>query len=574
MIDWFINNILVFIFALGVLVFFHEMGHFIAAKLCGIYCDQFSLGMPPRIWGKRIGETDYCIGALPIGGFVKMAGQEDAPRSEEEQMKDYADVPPERWFSNKPVWQRSIVIIAGPLMNVVLAALLYGFVAAWGREVPESRVDSIIGRVSEDAPASSAPLYALSDDQVTTSTDGEPDAIGWATGDRILQVNDRDVRNLSDVLIESLLEGEQATQVVLERPQDDGSYQRYLSVATPAIIDGEEPPRFGIAPFSTAVIREVLDDHPASRSGLQPDDVIRKANGQIVDSGSFAELAQATMDGGSLDLEVERDGERLNLTVHPIAQGRLDNIILTPQPYGLEGEDAERAESMPITVAAISKQRSEELNLKRKDIVTAIDGKPATLALLRDVQRTRAGEPLKFSVTRPPIWFGLLRGESQHEVEVAFDPVGTVGVVWGSRTITERVALSAVPAEGVRRSVHALGLTLRTIGALFSGNVGADDLGGPLMIQQITASFARLGFTHLIEIMAFISINLAVFNLLPLPVLDGGQMVFLFIEAIRRKPIDMRILERVQQFGMIFILCLILFVTFNDIKRIMSDIIP
>ena len=168
-------NVLIFIVVLGVLIFFHEMGHFLAAKACGIYVDRFSLGMPPRVAGVRLGETDYCIGALPIGGYVKMAGQEDAPLSEEEREKDYGHVPPERWYNQKPVWQRMIVIAAGPFMNLVLGILLYGIVAAAGTLVPESEILARIGFVKPDSPAASAPLYRVPSTGDSENLSREPD---------------------------------------------------------------------------------------------------------------------------------------------------------------------------------------------------------------------------------------------------------------------------------------------------------------------------------------------------------------------------------------------------------------
>ncbi|MFM1918892.1 MAG: hypothetical protein RLZZ303_526, partial [Candidatus Hydrogenedentota bacterium] len=109
------TGFVVFILVLSLLVFVHELGHFLAAKACNIYCDRFSIGMPPRLFGFKWGETDYCIGALPFGGFVKMAGQEDAPLSDEEREATYGHVPSDRWFNNKPVYQRIIVLVAGPL---------------------------------------------------------------------------------------------------------------------------------------------------------------------------------------------------------------------------------------------------------------------------------------------------------------------------------------------------------------------------------------------------------------------------------------------------------------------------
>ncbi|MGC9054993.1 MAG: site-2 protease family protein, partial [Candidatus Hydrogenedens sp.] len=152
-------SILVFIVVLSILIFVHELGHFVSAKLCNIYVDQFSIGMPPRLVGIKIGETDYCIGALPIGGYVKMAGQEDVPLDEKEREETYGHVPQERWFKFRPLWQRYIVIISGPFMNFVLAIIIYIILVSKGTLMPEMEVDSKIGKVEENSPAFHAPLF-------------------------------------------------------------------------------------------------------------------------------------------------------------------------------------------------------------------------------------------------------------------------------------------------------------------------------------------------------------------------------------------------------------------------------
>ena len=133
-------GIIVFLLVLGLLIFVHELGHFVAAKACGVYCNRFSLGMPPRLIGFKFGETDYCLGALPFGGYVKMAGQEDAPMTEEEREKEYGHIPAHRWLNNRPLWQRVVVFAAGPFMNLVLAVILYAAVAAAGAEGPRGPV--------------------------------------------------------------------------------------------------------------------------------------------------------------------------------------------------------------------------------------------------------------------------------------------------------------------------------------------------------------------------------------------------------------------------------------------------
>ncbi|MCC6142238.1 MAG: site-2 protease family protein, partial [Candidatus Hydrogenedentes bacterium] len=256
-------SVLVFLLVLSVLVFVHELGHFLAAKACNIYVDRFSLGMPPRVAGFRWGETDYCISALPIGGYVKMAGQEDAPLTEEEREQEYGNVPPDRWFNNKPVWQRFIVILAGPFMNIVLAVALYALLAAVGADVPEFEVEARIGQVEPDSPAATAPLYVYEENARLSTYTGDPDAVGWKTGDRILTLDGRAVDNLGDLAIGAILGGEdQAHQVLIERVNEDETTTRYVSSLKPAIIGEEENPRFGVAPFDTAQVGEVLPDSP------------------------------------------------------------------------------------------------------------------------------------------------------------------------------------------------------------------------------------------------------------------------------------------------------------------------
>ncbi|MCH7960316.1 MAG: site-2 protease family protein, partial [Candidatus Hydrogenedentes bacterium] len=200
-------GIFIFLLVLGVLVFVHELGHFLAAKACNVYVDRFSLGMPPRVAGFKFGETDYCIGLLPIGGYVKMAGQEDAPLSDEEREGTYGHVPEERWFNKKPIYQRAIILAAGPLMNLVLAFGIYAFLAAVGTEVPMMEVEARVGLIETGSAASTAPMYRISDDNEKPDFSAPPDTEGWLTGDVILAVNGKKMNRFRDVVIEAVLGG-------------------------------------------------------------------------------------------------------------------------------------------------------------------------------------------------------------------------------------------------------------------------------------------------------------------------------------------------------------------------------
>lgn len=564
-----IFNIVVFILVLSWLVFFHELGHFLAAKACGIYCERFSLGMPPRIFGMKLGETDYCIGALPIGGYVKMAGQEDVPMTDEEREKEYGDIPPERWFSTKPVWQRVIVIAAGPIMNLILAVFMYGVVAAVGDEVPEFKVDSRVGQIESESPALEAPLYRIVGENASVDRSKDPDAIGWMTGDRILSVDGDPIQNIiPDLATKAALAGGKELSVLLERTAADSTVVRYRSFVTPKIMtEGERLARIGISFFRGIVIEDVKDGWPAAEAGLKKGDEILRADGLPVDSVTLILTLAEFEDNQPVELEVSSDTGVRTVSLETRGMGRFPNFL------AYVPEDSENEDTRPV-IAAISLEQEEATGLKRKDIITEINGEPATYALLNELEHGKPGETLNVNVLRPAIWFGILRGEETFDAELPLDRVGSIGVMMRDKSVFVRSAPGEVIPDALQSSKKALLLTTNTLSQLLTGNVSPRDLGGPVMIAQITTSAARMGFSWLFEMTAFISINLAIFNLLPLPVLDGGHLMFLAIESVRRKPLSTRVMEWIQQAGLVFIIMLMLFVTFNDLHRWITNIIP
>lgn len=553
-------DIVIFLLVLSLLVAVHEFGHFIAAKACGIYVDRFSIGMPPRIIGFKWGETDYCIGALPIGGYVKMAGQEDSPLSEEEREKDYGHVPPERWFHNKPVWQRAIVLVAGPFMNIVLAVLLYGALAAIGSEVPEFELNAKIGQVEEGSPAESAPLY-LADSGRTT---GEPDAVGWKTGDEILTLDGEPVENIARLAVLAILDGdEQVRNVVLQRPNPDGTYTRYLSPITPKLLsEDEDYPRFGVGPFESAQVRETFEGQPAAAAGLQPDDVIVRVDGQPVDRAGLIELVSKAKPGQSFNLDVERGGEAVQIALSPVPVGKIEGMVALPES---EADDAR------VVVAGVEQHLSDLASIKPGDVITAVNGQSVSAKQFKAIEQQSAGTDLTVTIERPARLFGLKQAAETLTVALPVEQISWMGVALGPKMVFHRVPPSQILSEAFKRSYEAIALTLGTLKALVMANVSPKDLGGPLMIFDITTKAAEAGWAWLLKITAFISINLAIFNLLPLPVLDGGQLLVNGIEAIRRKPLSPVFLERFQQVGLVMIIALMLFVTWNDIGRLIGD---
>ncbi|MFP4499861.1 MAG: site-2 protease family protein [Candidatus Hydrogenedentota bacterium] len=564
-------SIAVFILVLGLLIFFHEFGHFLAAKACGIYVDRFSLGMPPRVAGIKIGETDYCVGALPIGGFVKMAGQEDAPMSDEEREQEYGGVPEHRWFNKKPVWQRFIVVLAGPFMNLVLAVLLYGWLAAMGPEVPEYEVEARIGQVEEDMPAASAPLYRVPDNGAPPPTEGTPDAVGWETGDRVLAVNGEPVDSFNDLVFSALLGGERQThRVMLARETADGETVRYVSAVSPATPEEEQHPRFGVSHFATPVVGDLLEAMPAAEAGLEKGDVIREANGAIVDRAAFIELVEDTPEGDPIDLVIERDGETFPVTITPETIGRVRGLA-----FGVDSRDEADREREPAEIFAVTEEIEEEnTGIQRKDRIVAVNGEPVSAAALEERVRKSPGETLEVTVERPEILFGMVQKSQRKTFDIPVDPVRAIGVTFTPRTIVRDIPPSQILPEALEQSYEALALVVGTIKALVARDVSPANLGGPIMIASVTTKAAEEGLPWLLRITAFISINLCVFNLLPLPVLDGGLLVLNAIEGIRRKPLSRKIQERFQMVGFFLIIFLMVFVTYHDIRRWFESLIP
>jgi len=552
-----ILNIIIFLAVLSLLIFFHELGHFLAAKAFGIYVKRFSVGMPPRLFGIQWGETDYCIGALPIGGFVMMAGQEDVPLSDEEREKEYGNVPEDRWFRNKPVLQRMCVLLAGPFMNFVLAILLYAIVGLVGSMVPEWEVEARVGDIEKNAPVLQAPLLLI-DETSGKPLDETPDAVGWQIGDRILSINGRAVGNMTDLAIEAVLGGEvKSHAIVLEREGQDGIPVRYLSNVTPQILDDGRHARFGVGPYETALVREIIPGSPAEAVGFREGDIIHEVDGKPVSLTAFIHYVEETAENQEILVKILRDGKPLDIRVTPRKTGRI---------RGLTAGDLTGGEG-PVTVLSITAELSESTGLRAKDVLLEVNGAPVTAEGLQLLEESNPGGVLEFKVKRPAKLFGLVQKEQTFAAKVNVETVNAVGVALHPQSVLQRIPPSRIVQHSVYQSYLAVERTVMTLVGLFRQTVSPKDLGGPLMIFEVTSKAAEAGLDWLLKITAFISINLFVLNLLPLPVLDGGQVVMNAAEAVRGKPLNEKFLERLQQVGILLLIALMLYVTYNDIER-------
>lgn len=431
----------IFAAALLILVFFHELGHFLAAKFFGMRVERFSLGFPPRIWGFKKGETDYCIGATPLGGYVKISGMID-----ESMDTDYLDKEPEPWeFRSKPVWQRLIVITAGVIFNMILAVLIFAGIAL---TVGEQKVptDSVSG------------IY-VADSTVVHE-------VGFRTGDKIIAVNGEEVPYFSDLYSPARLTGSELNYTVLR----DG---REITLNMPdSLLDQIGKKGFLGADniLIPSKLGQVEKDMPAGRAGLQAGDQIIAVNGQTIKS--WPELVHEIESAdGAIELTVSRNGGQFQTNVTP----NENNII------GIR-----------------SQQPSEFMEVEH-------------------------------------IRYGLLSslGYGYEKTEETF-----TGIIQG-------------------------------FARMFSGDISVqENLGGPVAIAQFTKQATeRAGWLGFWNFTAFLSVTLAIMNMLPIPVLDGGHVMFLLYEGITRREPSEKVRMALQQIGFFIIIALFIYVTFNDIIR-------
>jgi regulator of sigma E protease len=282
-----------FIVTLGILVFIHELGHFLAAKLFRMRVDRFSIGLPPRAFGKKIGETDYCVSWIPFGGYVKIAGMID-----ESFDTDHLDQPPEPWeYRSKPIWQRMVVISAGVLMNLLLAVVIF-----WGINYTQGRTvrqTTEIGYVAEGSAAAEA---------------------GFRSGDSVLSVNDNPVSSWDDIVSTIYLEGLSGNVEV--RVSRNGTPTGIL--ISRETIPQDNPARFGIVPSHTdIVVSTVQPGMPAATLGLEPGDVLTALAGIPIHYDASVIDIVTSHAGTPLTVEWKRGDQEMHGTAIPTEDGKI-----------------------------------------------------------------------------------------------------------------------------------------------------------------------------------------------------------------------------------------------------------
>lgn len=655
-----VTNILYVAIGLGLVIFFHELGHFAVAKWCDVFVERFSIGFGPILIARKWGETEYALSAIPFGGYVKMLGQDDID-STQLTSEEIAQDP--RSYSAKPVWQRMGIISAGVIMNVLTAVLFYAF--AFGIGI--TQLQPIVGSVIAGGPAWEAGIRAgdrieeingrrlrsfediirsvvLSSGTVRIvgeHSDGEPfdvsvepDGTGTRrqvgispanatqvaelaegaspilagsaasraetplkAGDRIIAVNGEPIETFSAL----------SDQLARHRAEDVTLSVERATASTASSKASDEVHEIKIGPNKTRTlgiriefgrIASVVAGSPAAKAGIQAGDQITRVDGQDVGGeldpmqmpNYFAEKA-----GDTVTVELQRsksEGAPEQLTVELVPDDRpgwIERPVSRGEPLAIPAIGVAYHLS-PRILSVVAGGPAEKAGLARSDNIDTISlVLPKDLPLEPTQDKRRIDIPMVETINEKTnqnfaYAFTLMQEVPQRHVlvkirgkkeEIQIEPWSDPNATWYMPTrgflpsrLHEKVQATGIGdalAIGYEQTVNSVIELYSTLRNLVTGHLSVKELRGPIGIAEIAYQTSRSGTAELLWFLGYLSVNLAVLNFLPIPVLDGGHMVFLIWEAVTRRKPSERAVQYATMVGLFFILALMASVIYMDL---------
>lgn len=439
-----------FLVVLGVLVAFHELGHFLAARWVGVKVLKFSLGFGPKLFGRQVGDTEYLVSAIPLGGYVKLFGEDEAEAITPEDRR--------RSFVHQTLWGKVLIVSAGPGFNFILAYLIFAAWLATGYTLPVPSfkdIAPVLEAVAPESPAAKA---------------------GLMVGDQIKKIDGRDIATRVE-LLDAAAKGK-GTPLTLEVLRD-GRLETLTVTPIPApgpAHKGEEAGYYLGIEEIPPVVNEVVPGKPAATAGFKEGDRVLSIDGTLIHTWTQMTSLVKDNPGKTLQVDVLRDGHRVSLSVTPVAES------------------------------------------------TTVNG--------QTVQ------------------------------------VGKIGIAGPDRSLMRSTTPLAAIYNGLEATWKWTELTVVGLYKMIVGDISSKNIGGPLTIAKISGEAAAQGPANVIFLIALLSINLGVLNLLPIPILDGGHLLFFLIEGILRKPLGERQRELAQQVGLVLLVGVMIFAFWNDLERI------
>jgi regulator of sigma E protease len=552
-------SVLYFLLLVGVLVVIHELGHFVAAKLLDVKVLRFSIGYGRPLVRVTLRETEYQIAAFPIGGYVRILGVESDDKADRAGGSLGARGDARRSFASRPLWQRLVIVFAGPAANLVLPVVIY-FVFFAGHSVLSA---AVIGDILDGGVAARA---------------------GLLPGDRVLEIDGKAVRYWEE--IETAVRSSPGSELHLRMSRNGKVFERYLTPLEETIRhrDGAvtRQGRVGITHVPFVPLVGVIDGaSPAARAGLRTGDLIISIDGQPVHNwsdvshhvGRFAHRASIVYFRGTEVPGVPQ--------IQLCGAGFADLVPETQVDAKLNHQTYTGLEHAEMFVAHVDAgSPAESAGLRPGDLVVALDDLPVAHWVDLD-QRLQAEPNRTFKLSWKRASGGKTEMMSAELTQVwrkhldDYDHTVT-RLVFGARNDVDRGTGATIPIDGrfgfaMGKAIGRTGETISTMVSGFfkilGGDTPGDALGGPLMMYRVASVSGNQGWDSFLRMLALISINLGLINLLPIPMLDGGHLLVFALEAARRRPLSTRMRERVQLGGLIVVGLITVLALRNDIMR-------
>lgn len=560
---------------IAILVFIHEFGHFIVAKMCGVHCSILSVGFGKRVWGFQYGGTDYRISSVPFGGYVRMSGADPFGDGDED---DHWLEDQNAAFMRKPVWKRLLITAAGPAFNLLLPIVTITALLMAGEPQPAP----VIGLVDWNSPASQA---------------------GFEPQDKVQRINDTEINSWGN-LVTTLSELEEGTHsVIVERKSLTENKNEILTLNLEV---GEEK-RVGIDRLRPALEIGIDDPNsPAAQAGLQMWDHITSVDGkEVQDFFHLHELIEQAQNANKKELAIGYERGEPNKKTSGVVQLQLNTSYKSAEPLLMTGINPDLG-ILPATVfvksVASKKMMSgggcqppitieEETPAAKQgvlsgdrflrlddqpanswgDVITLVkssmdgEGEEATARTMK-VELFREGKVVTLDITPKVI------RDTDSNGRYRYRPV--LGAIrGGDYTIgpNTRIYYSFTEAIGKasEQTIFISGLIIEQIGKLIMGEAAVEkSVGGPVEMVRQASKAAEAGLFQWVRLMSMLSISLGIVNLVPFPVLDGGQILFYLAEAVRGRPLSIRFREATQQVGVVVLVLFMLMVLVIDISRL------
>lgn len=533
-------TIIAFLVIFSLLVLIHEAGHFWMAKRAGIKVLEFGFGYPPRIFGKKKGETLYSINAVPFGGFVRMHGEDSSNASV---LKD------KRSFASKSPWVRTKVLAGGVFMNFVLAIVLLTIGFSFGIEPLLVTEQDLFNHIAQGNVVSAPGAFV-------SKVDDKAGTLGIKPKDQIIAIDGKPVTSVSQ--LDVFLKGKAKKDVDLVVRAANGSEKK---VHVPMVGKGSY---LGVdlkpfTEFPRLYVLEVKAKSASEKAGLKPGDIILKMNSEEVYFP--ADFETILTESEKVNFTVLRGSKVLNITVTlPDAQ---KVVIAEVSENSAAAKAGFKKDDIIVSIANIVVTRPESV----QEILKKNPGKEMEYSLIR------GSKPLKIKATSGAnnllgIALSSVASFKNTEISVYRGSLLTSIVEIKNVRYAPWTAFKQAISESVRLTGITVAAFVNSIKSIVSKFVVPAEMGGPVQIAYYTHTFVQQGFFALLRFTALLSLSLAVINILPVPALDGGRLLFVVIEVLFKKRVNAQLEALVHSIGFILLILLILLVTYSDIMKL------